>query len=111
MEGSALDFRKPKPVGGVVFNDCYLGPRRDADGRVRIRLSGGEAGRSLTVWMDEAFGYVVLYSGDPLPDDHRRRALAIEPMTCGSDAFNHPEWGLAVLEPGQTLSGSWGVTG
>ena len=110
VEGNKLDFRTPRTIGGVVFNDCYLGPTRDADGRVRIRLSGGAAGRSLTVWMDEAFGYVVLYSGDPLPEDHRRRALAIEPMTCGSDAFNHPEWGLTALEPGQTLSGSWGVT-
>ncbi len=64
----------------------------------------------LTVWMDDAFNYVVLYSGDPLPETHRRRSLAIEPMTCASDAFNHPEWGLVRLEPGRTFAGSWGVT-
>jgi aldose 1-epimerase len=62
------------------------------------------------VWMDEAFEYVVLYSGDPLPESHRRRALAIEPMTCGSDAFNHPSWGLVSLAPGGTLTGAWGVS-
>ena len=64
----------------------------------------------LAVWMDEAFDFVVLYSGDPLPPAHRRRALAIEPMTCGSDAFNHPEWGLRALAPGDSFTGSWGVT-
>jgi aldose 1-epimerase len=64
----------------------------------------------LTIWLDASFSYVVLYSGDPLPDDHRRKSLAIEPMTCGSDAFNHPAWGLMTLAPAQTLTATWGVT-
>ena len=110
VDGTQTDFRQPRPIGSTVFNTCYLKPTRDADGHLRIRLADGATGRSLAVWMDAAFDYVVLYSGDPLPDDHRRRALAIEPMTCGADAFNHPEWGLASLVPGETLSGSWGVT-
>ncbi len=110
VDGTSLDFRQPRPLGGAVFNTCYLQPIRDPDGHLRIRLNDPATGRSLAVWMDAAFDYVVLYSGDPLPDDHRRRALAIEPMTCGADAFNHPEWGLASLVPGETLSGSWGVT-
>jgi aldose 1-epimerase len=28
-------------------------------------------------------------------------------MTCASDAFNHPEWGLKRLEPGETCSGRY----
>ena len=110
VDGTDLDFRVPHPIGGTVFNTCYLHPTRDADGHVRIRLSDEATGRALAVWLDAACDYVVLYSGDPLPADHRRRALAIEPMTCGSDAFNHRQWGLASLVPGETLSGSWGVT-
>jgi len=110
VDGTDLDFRVPHPIGGTVFNTCYLQPARDPDGHVRIRLSDAATGRALAVWLDAACEYVVLYSGDPLPEDHRRRALAIEPMTCGSDAFNHPQWGLASLVPGETLSGSWGVT-
>jgi aldose 1-epimerase len=108
--GTDLDFRVPHPIGTVQFNTCYLQPRRDPDGHVRIRLSDPATGKSLAVWLDKTFDYAVLYSGDPLPEPHRRRALAIEPMTCGSDAFNHPEWGLAALAPGETLSGTWGVT-
>ncbi|MDQ2732268.1 MAG: hypothetical protein M3Y56_11460 [Armatimonadota bacterium] len=107
VEGTPLDFRKPRRIRSTAFNTCFLQPRRDEDGRLRIHLRG-DAG-TVTVWMDGAFNYVVLYSGDPLPPEHRRRSLAIEPMTCGSDGFNHPEWGLAALEPGESFGGEWGV--
>jgi aldose 1-epimerase len=110
VAGTPYDFRTPHPIGDTVFNTCYAQPRRDSDGLVRIRLATPDGGRALTVWMDAAFNYAVLYSGNPLPEPHRRRSLAIEPMTCGSDAFNHPELGLAALAPNQTLTGAWGVT-
>ena len=108
VAGTEFDFRQPRPVGETVLNTCYLQPQRDPDGLLRIRLSAGN--KAVAVWMDAAFDYVVLYSGDPLPPDHSRHALAIEPMTCGADAFNHSEWGLTTLVPGETLTGSWGVT-
>ncbi len=110
VAGTPVDFLAPRALGATVFNTCYARPRRGADGRACVRLSDGQTGRALSVWMDAAFDYVVLYSGDPLPPDHSRRALAVEPMTCGADAFNHPEWGLTTLAPGATLSGAWGVT-
>lgn len=108
VAGTEFDFRQPRPIGETVLNICYLQPQRDPDGLLRIRLS--TEGKAATVWMDAAFDYAVLYSGDPLPEGHSRRSLAIEPMTCGADAFNHPDWGLAALVPGETLTGSWGVT-
>lgn len=108
VAGTELDFTRPRPIGATRFNTCFLNPSRDDNGRLTITLANKN--RELAVWMAGAFGYVVLYSGDPLPETHRRRALAIEPMTCGSDAFNHPEWGLARLAPGETLTGTWGVT-
>lgn len=110
VPGTDFDFRQPRTVGDTIFNTCYLQPTRDSDGWTRIRLSDAADGRAVTVALDPSFNYVVLYSGDPLPASHRRRALAIEPMTCASDAFNHPDWGLAVLKPGEALSGTWKVT-
>ncbi len=110
VDGTPLDFRSPHPIGSTSFNTCYLQPQPDPDDHTRIRLSDTSTKKALTVWLDPSFQYVVLYSGDPLPESHRRRALAIEPMTSGSDAFNHPQWGLAALKPGETLSGTWGVT-
>ncbi|MES2460058.1 MAG: hypothetical protein V4671_05700, partial [Armatimonadota bacterium] len=109
VEGTPLDFREPRSIGNTAFNTCYLNPVRDSAGHLVIRLASSGVSRRLGIWMDEAFNYVVLYSGDPLPESHRRRSLAIEPMTCGSDAFNHEQWGLVALPPGQTMSGSWGV--
>lgn len=110
VEDTAFDFTEAHTIGETRFNTCYLDPVRDTEGKTHITLSSPETNRSTTVWMDDSFGFVVLYSGDPLPDSHRRRSLAIEPMTCGSDAFNHPEWGLVALPPGETFSGAWGVT-
>jgi aldose 1-epimerase len=108
VQGTPLDFQQSRSIGDTRLNTCFVGPRRDDDGFVRVVLVG-EGGRRVTVWLDESCDYVVLYSGDPLPESHRRRSLAVEPMTCGVDAFNHPQWGLVSLQPGQEFRGSWGV--
>ena len=38
--------------------------------------------------MDGAFGFVMVFTGDTLPPERRRRGVAVEPMTCAADAFN-----------------------
>lgn len=111
VEKTAWDFQQPSVIGDTVFNTCYLNPTRDSDGLVHIRLGDVQTGRAITVSLDKSCSFVVLYSGDPLPEPHRRRSLAIEPMTCGTDAFNHPEWGLTSLKPGESLRGAWEVAG
>jgi len=57
--------------------------------------------------LNGSFGYLQVFTGDTLPAD-RRRAVAVEPMTCPADAFNSGT-GLVVLEPGASWSGSWGI--
>jgi len=109
VAGSPIDFRTPRVIGDVPINTCYLNPRRDSDGLARVRLSSQAGQKSVVVWLDNGFDYVVLYSGEALDEQDRRRSLAIEAMTCASDAFNHPDWGLLSLAPGQTFSASWGV--
>ena len=103
-----LDFRASRVIGDTRLNHCFLSPRRDLDGRIRITLSGRQ--RACTVWMDEAFDYCVVYTGDALPAGVARSSIAIEPMTCGSDALNHAAWGLRRLAPGATFAARWGVT-
>jgi aldose 1-epimerase len=61
----------------------------------------------VTVWADERWPYVQLFTGDDKPDV-ARRAVAVEPMTCPPNAFNTGE-GLIRLEPGETFSGTWGI--
>ena len=106
VEG-ALDFRAGRAIGDTVLDHCFTALGRDADGRARVSLAG-PAGR-VTLWMDEAFGYVMVFTGDTLAVDRRRRGLAVEPMTCAPDAFNSGD-GLRVLAPGEQFVARWGVS-
>lgn len=98
-----LDFRTPRPMGSLRLNHCFTQLERDRHGFARARVG------DLTLWMDRAFSHVVVYTGDAL-GPNARKAIAVEPMTCATDAFNHPAWGLCVLAPGDAFSGTWGVT-
>jgi aldose 1-epimerase len=102
VDGTDLDFRAAKPIGSVQLDHCFTDLERDEQGRARVEL-GGRAG----LWVDEAFPYVMVFTGDALPDV-ARRSVAVEPMTCAPNAFRSGD-GLIRLEPGQTHSGSWGI--
>ena len=69
----------------------------------------GAGGETVTLWADQAYDWVQVFSGDTLPEPARRRGLAVEPMTCPPDAFNTGE-GLVRLEPGQNHRATWGIT-
>ena len=55
-----------------------------------------------------AAGWLQVFTGDPLRPDRRRKALAIEPMTCPPNAFVTAD-DLLVLEPGQAVTHTWGI--
>jgi aldose 1-epimerase len=82
----------------AIYGDKRLDETERWDGSYRIA--------GVTVWADESWPYVQLFSGD-LPDIERR-GFAVEPMTCPPNAFNTGE-GLLRLEPGETFEGSWGI--
>lgn len=102
------DYRRFRPIARQRFNHCYVNLERDAEGIATAALRHIPSNRTITITMDSAFSAVVVYTGDAIADAPRA-ALAIEPMTCASDAFNHPEWGLTRLAPGDTFSGCWNV--
>jgi aldose 1-epimerase len=101
-----LDLRAGRAIGGSVLDHCFTDLARDADGRATVTLAG-PSGR-VRLWMDETFGYVMVFTGDTLAPDRRLRGVAVEPMTCAADAFNSGA-GLVTLPPGGSLSGSWGI--
>ncbi len=108
VEGTEFDFRSPRPIGATRLDHCFTDLERGDDGlaRVELRPPDGEVG--LTLWLDDAFEYLQLFSGDPLPDV-ARRSLAVEPMTCPPNAFRSGE-AIVRLAPGESLTGSWGLT-
>ncbi len=109
-KGTEWDYRDFHPIGHRRFNHCYVELERDAAGMATASLRHGENGRVIDVVMDAGFSAIVVYTGDAIANAPRR-ALAIEPMTCATDAFNHPEWGLKRLLPGETFTGRYTVRG
>jgi aldose 1-epimerase len=101
VDGTPLDLRRARPLDGLALDTCFGDLERDQDGRARIELD------DITVWMDERFRWVQLYSGDKLPLAERRRSLAIEPMTCPPNALRSGR-DVAVLRPDESLELRWG---
>jgi aldose 1-epimerase len=108
VEGTEYDFRQPRTIGVTKLDNAYTDLERDADGLARVELEDPETGTGLSLWLDESYPYIQLFTGDPLPSV-RRRSLAVEPMTCPSNAFRTGE-GLLVLEPGESATGVWGIS-
>jgi aldose 1-epimerase len=107
--GTEWDYRQFRPVGAQRFNHCYVHLERDPNGSCTASLRNPHTGRTIDVVMDRSFDAIVVYTGDAIAEAPRR-ALAIEPMTCASDAFNYPDWGLKRLMPGATFSGRYGIS-
>jgi aldose 1-epimerase len=107
VSGALEDFRAPREIGGEVLDACFTDLVRDADGLTRARVEGVD-GRTGVLWCDRSYPFLQVYTGDTLAPDQRRRGVAVEPMTCPSDAFNNRS-GLVQLEPGEAFEGTWGM--
>jgi aldose 1-epimerase len=107
VDGTDCDFRQARPIGATKLDNCFTDLERDGDGRARVELRDPDSARTVTVWMEEAYPYVMLFTGDPLPDV-ARRSIAVEPMTCPPNAFRTGR-DLIRLEPGQSVASSWGI--
>jgi aldose 1-epimerase len=101
VDDTEYDFRRARAIGDLVLDHCFTDLERDADGRARVQLA------QRTLWIDEAYGFLMLFTGDPLPDVSRR-SLAVEPMTCPPNALRTGE-ALVVLDPGASHTGGWGI--
>jgi aldose 1-epimerase len=107
VEGTEFDFRRPRPIGATRLDNAFMDLERDEDGLARVSLSDPDDGGRLALWVDEAYRYLMLFTGDPLPDV-ARRSLAVEPMTCPPNAFRTGE-ALIQLEPGGSFTSTWGI--
>jgi aldose 1-epimerase len=106
-EELGVDFREPRPIGAAKLDHAFADLERDEDGVARVELADPESGTGVTLWVDETYNYLMLFTGDPLPDV-ARRSLAVEPMTCPPNAFRSGE-SVIRLEPGGSWTGAWGI--
>jgi aldose 1-epimerase len=107
VERTDYDFRLPRTIGTAVLDHAFTDLERDEDGRARVELVSPERDDGVTFWVDEKHPYLMVFTGDPLPDVSRR-SLAIEPMTCPPNAFRTGE-GVIRLEPGESFTSTWGI--
>jgi aldose 1-epimerase len=107
VEGTDYDFRRPRPVGAARLDNAFTDLERDADGIARVALTDPDSSGTLTLWVDQSYPHLMLFTGDPLPDVNRR-SLAVEPMTCPPNAFRTGE-ALIRLDPGRSFTSTWGI--
>jgi aldose 1-epimerase len=109
VEGTPQDFTRPRRIGSTQLDIAFGGLVRSSDGRAVARLHDPDSGRSLHLWVDDSYRYLMVYTADEVARPERRRvAVAIEPMTCPPDAFRTGA-DLIELEPGESWQGTWGV--
>ena len=94
VTGTDWDWRAGRLVRRIATDNAYTGLPQ---GPWEIRLTGGEAGR--TVVMSAQAPWVQVYTAEYLG----RRGVAVEPMTCPPDAFNSGR-DLVELETGRSHS-------
>ena len=108
VEATEYDFRRARRVGNTILDHAFTDLDPGSNGRVQVELRDPEQEISIFLWVDQSYPYLMLFSGDPLPNV-RRRSLAVEPMSCPPNAFRTQK-DLIRLEPGASFVGRWGIT-
>jgi aldose 1-epimerase len=109
VDGTPFDFRGSRTIGDVQVDHAFTDLTRDGDGLARVEMASTATGRTVTVWTDEHYPYLMLFTGDTIPDvPRRRRGLGVEPMTCPPNAFATGE-DIIRLEPGEAVTTRWGI--
>lgn len=106
VDGTDWDFREGRRVGDVELDDAF-GELASEDGQVLHTLSAPD-GRSVSIWADDEFDYVQVFTTREFPGEDGDVAIAVEPMTAPAEAFNSGR-GLRWLAPGEEWQLTWGI--
>ena len=105
VNGTEFDWRTAHRIEDAVLDTALTDLSRGADGHWEVGVQ--LAGNCTYVWGDEHLRWVQIFTGGP----YRNTSVAVEPMTCGPDAFNlgptHDD--LLVLQPDETFAFTWGI--
>ena len=109
VKGGSADFLQLRRIGDTRLDTAFTSLVPDSDGLTRIVMEAPGGRPTVTLWMDAAYDYVMVFTGDTIPEAGRRRhGLGIEPMTCAPNAFQSG-LGLIRLNPGASVNSSWGI--
>ena len=110
LSGTPLDFHTPKVIGATQLDTAFGDLERDPDGRAVADMSDPGRRAPHPPVGRHAFPWLMVYTADDVhTPERRRRAVAIEPMTCPPNAFRSGT-DIITLTPGETWHGEWGLT-
>lgn len=107
VAGTEFDFHSPRSLAGLQIDHAFTDLARDPAGRAAARLAAPD-GRAVELWVDASHPLIQIYTGDTLAPARRRHGLGCEPMSAPPNAFQSGE-SVTRLEPGQSVSLSWGA--
>jgi len=116
VDADRFDRRAPRAIGSAQIDHAFTGLERGADGVATVRVTDPSGVGVQMTWGADC-PWVQVYTGD-LPGGAatpgNRAGIAVEPMTCGPDAFNAEKYaydtGVQVVEPGAALTASWRIS-
>lgn len=104
VAGTRYDLSEGGIVADLDLNDGFGDLRTPAE-----HVLAAADGRTVTVWGDDAFGYVQVFTHRAFATKEAGEvALAVEPMTAPANALNTGQ-GLRWVEPGETWTAQWGI--
>jgi aldose 1-epimerase len=106
VEGTPYDFRQPRVIGATKLDHALTGLDPDDGGRAWAHLATD--GTRVGLWAGPGYRWLQVFTGDVLGPERRRKAVAVEPMTCPPNAFVTGD-DLLVLQPDETVSHTWGI--
>ncbi|HEY6538065.1 MAG TPA: aldose epimerase, partial [Candidatus Dormibacteraeota bacterium] len=109
VAGTDHDFTTQRPIGDARLDTCFTELERGPDGLAWVDLETPEHDRRVSLWLNRDHPYLMLFTGDSLAPDERRRSLGVEPMTAAPNAFQNG-LGLRLIDPGETVTTEWGIS-
>lgn len=107
VDGTGYDLRGGRRVSELTLDDGFADVAF-TDGVARHTVTAPD-GRTVTLWADQNFGYVQVYTSRSFRTDTASDvALAVEPMTAPSNALNTGR-GLRWIVPGEAWPAVWGI--
>jgi aldose 1-epimerase len=104
------DFRTPRALGSTSLDTAFTALERDpGTDRWTVTVSGLRDRGDVHLWADGSFDWLQVFTVKGADDAPGVRGIAVEPMSCPAEAFNSGQ-GLVVLTPGESWSGTWGIS-
>src|SRR5262249_27859497 len=107
VESTEYDFLRPKPVGTTQIDNTFTDLERADDGLARVELRHPDGETKVSLWLDQSYPYLTLFTGDTQPGAGPR-GLPVEPITGPPNACRSGE-SIVVLEPGESTTSVWGI--